>query len=129
MSPWWAGVSTGRLIWVIILPFAIYFGLATAGKALQTYRYQQQEHRLRQEVGEMEARYQALAELKGYLESDAYLERAAREELGLVKPGETEVVIIAPSPASSGERVPTPEGENPRPPWRQWWDFFFSHRR
>ncbi|HLT57785.1 MAG: septum formation initiator family protein [Limnochordales bacterium] len=44
------------------------------------------------------ARYEALnAQLRAELEhynSDAYIERVAREELGLVKPGETPVMLI-----------------------------------
>jgi len=50
--------------------------------------------RVREEI----ARYEVLndqlrAELEHY-NSDAYIERVAREELGLVKPGETRVIVV-----------------------------------
>jgi len=53
------------------------------------------------------------------LESDAEVERLAREQFGLVLPGETAYVVVAPH----GEEAPAPELEPTldRPGEKPWW--------
>lgn len=47
----------------------------------------------RQVLAEAEARQAKLEAERAYLQTDAALERLAREELGLVKPGEVRIVV------------------------------------
>ncbi|OGC92475.1 hypothetical protein A2899_02520 [Candidatus Amesbacteria bacterium RIFCSPLOWO2_01_FULL_49_25] len=77
-------------------------------------------------VGETEAELaQALveqAELKKqleYVQTDEFVEREAREKLGLGKPGE--VVVILPTPAELPS-AKTSEGRQAN--WRKWWELY-----
>lgn len=58
-------------------------------------------------------------------QTDEFVEKVARDELGLSKPGET--VVIIGSPAAN--RASSPSGElvnSDSPNWRQWWGLFFK---
>ena len=76
-----------------------------------------------------------------------YVERVAREALGMVKPGETQILLAdptlpstvnAPAPTPSAAQIignlpdttapPMPQASPPqiRPAWQQWLDLFFS---
>lgn len=50
---------------------------------------------------------------------DAYVERIARDKLGLVKEGET-IVIVSQQDAGGGEQDVASDLAN----WRQWWEVF-----
>lgn len=52
--------------------------------------------------------------------TDVYVERIARDKLGLVKPGET--VVIVPDVLSADSTGVTPEDS--RANWRKWWETF-----
>ena len=66
----------------------------------------QQESALRQEVARTEQRIDALRHRVERLRSDpATLERLAREELGMVHPGD--VVIVLPPEEEAGAAIPT----------------------
>ncbi|NPV74481.1 MAG: septum formation initiator family protein [Pelotomaculum sp.] len=51
---------------------------------------------IQQEVQELKQKNAALREELQMVQSDAYIEKTAREKLGLVKPGETRVVPVPP---------------------------------
>ena len=61
------------------------------------------------------------------LESDAEVERLAREQFGLVLPGETAYVVVAPegeeAPATEEEPEPTLDRPGEKPWWRDVWNF------
>jgi len=56
-----------------------------------------------------------------YIESDFFLEKEARESLGLSKEGEMVVVL----PQKSGEETKIISRPS-FPVWRQWWELFFG---
>jgi cell division protein FtsL len=56
------------------------------------------------------------------LSSDAEVERLAREQFGLVRPGETAYVVIAPEEPEP-EPEPTLQRSGEQPWWRDLWDF------
>lgn len=95
-----------RVAWVLALVAGGLFVLSSAQAALRLY------HLVRQ-VGELEHQRRALLEENRRLREEirrlydpAYVERLAREQLGLVRPGEIAVVLV---------REPTP---SPRPKGR-----------
>jgi cell division protein DivIC len=53
--------------------------------------------------------------------SPAFIEQAARDKLGLVRPGET-VVIMDKSKILNPNN---PNNPQELPPWKQWWSLFF----
>jgi len=108
------GLSAGKLV-VIVTVLAITYFLVTAGLgAVRSYQLHQREDRLRTEIQELQLRYQRLDALKDYLNSDEFIEAAAREQLGLVREGEIGFVAISTQPS------PTPAPGEPYP--ELWWD-------
>lgn len=70
----------------------------------------------------LEAEQKKHAELENKLKeatSAAFIEKTARNKLGLVKPGENVVIMNKATP----EAKLLPQFEKPR--WRQWWELFF----
>ena len=71
-----------------------YFLVTGATTALQSRQLSEREDRLRAEISDVQQRYQRLEALREYLDSNEYTEAVAREELGLVRPGEMSIVVI-----------------------------------
>jgi cell division protein FtsL len=91
----------------------VYFLATFAMNVIQSRQLDAEEARLMAEIDELSARYERLQKLEEYLNSDAYIESVAREQLGLVKEGEVSFVAISTVP------TPTPApGEEP-PVWWQ----------
>ena len=90
----------------------------TGQNMLRNYHLRQEEQQLRTELLELDRDHQQLEGIRSYLESDEYVEDVARRTLGLVKPGETLVVVSgdAPGPVAA----PTPQPDAP------WWKSLFG---
>jgi cell division protein FtsB len=79
---------------------------------VRSHQLSGEEDRLQSEIDDLETRYERLRALDDYLNSDEYIEAVAREQLGLVKPGETAFIAIPTQPS------PTPAvGESDL-----WWE-------
>jgi len=120
-SPHWPA----RLVALLALPFAAVLLFATAEKAAHSYRMAQQAEQVRLEVETLKQRNLELQREIVASRSDAAIEAVARQELGLVRPGDKAVVIVAPSPAPAPSPTPLPP-PTPRPAWEQWGAYFFE---
>jgi cell division protein FtsB len=112
------------LILAILVPACVFILLQTAQRALEGYQMTRQVEVVRREVAEL--RQQNL-ELQGRIarqRSDAAVERVAREELNLVKPGDVPVIIVAPTPAPTPPRAVRPTPTPDVPIARQWLRLF-----
>lgn len=97
----------------------IYFLFSGALQAVRSHQLGQEGGRLETELHRLQERYRRLEALRDYLNSDEYIERVAREQLGLVRPGEAAIVVIAPAP------TPTPQpgsSETKSPTQELWWE-------
>ena len=117
-----------RLGAVLVVPLLVYAAYATANKALDNHRLNEQAEALRLEIRALRQENLQLQEELELARTDAAVEAIARRELGLVKPGDQAVALIAPPGRSPGAPAP---GVPPAPPpttpiWRQWWDVFFG---
>jgi cell division protein FtsB len=104
-----SGFTAKRVMIVAAIFIVAYFGLSIASNAITAVRLEKREAALRQEIATLERREARLRALQRYMESDAFVEAAARES-GLVKPGEYQVVVLGPG-ADQGA------GLNPGDPW------------
>ncbi len=96
-------------------------------RALDTHRIQQQVDALIAEVETMEEENQALLERLEYVQSEAYVEEAARDVLGWTRPGDTAVVpLTVPSASESEATASAAERGEGAPIWRLWWELFFG---
>jgi cell division protein FtsL len=114
MSKQLPGSPATRVVLIIAALAITYFLVTAVLGTVRSYQLQRREARLRTEIAELQSRYERLDALKAYLNSDEFIESAAREQLGLVRPGEAGFITISSQPA------PTPAPSDPRP--ELWWD-------
>lgn len=79
-----------RIRWfrVLVLLTAVYFVYLAVGQQFELYTIQRETASLQERIAELEQANKALLDEKSRLSSPAYVEKIAREQLGLVKPGE-----------------------------------------
>jgi cell division protein DivIC len=107
-------VSATRVIVLVAGLIAVYFMVGAALNAVRSEQLQQEEAGLQADIDDLQARYERLLALKDYLNSDEYIESVAREQLGLVRKGETGFVAISTLPTPTA----APDEEEPA----LWWD-------
>jgi len=79
-----------RVRWfrVLVLLTAAYFLYLAVGQQFELYTIQRETASLQERIAELEHSNKTLTDEKSRLSSPAYVEKIAREQLGLVKPGE-----------------------------------------
>jgi len=75
----------------------------------------------RKELAEVQAEQEKLKAQLEYVQSDEFVEREAREKLGLGKPGEE--VVIVPSPPNPKSQAPNSKTEAN---WHKWWKLYMG---
>jgi cell division protein FtsB len=117
-------LSTPKFVAIVTFTLVAVLCVDFGRKALDNYNNQRQVEWLRQQVKAEQDTNQELQATLEYVESDAYVEEAARESLGLVKPGEVPVVVVhqAESPVSTTSEGGTAVdgGDELMPYWQQW---------
>ena len=108
-------LSSARIVLALTAVIVGYFLVTGTTTALQSRQLSEREDRLQAEISDAQQRYQRLDALRQYLDSNEYIEAVAREELGLVRRGETSIVVI-PTVAS-----PTP-GPGEADGGDLWWE-------
>jgi cell division protein FtsB len=99
---------------LVAVLIATYLVVGAALNGVRSHQLRQEESRLAADISDLNARYERLTALKEYLSTDEYIESVAREQLGLVRPGETGFVAISTQPTPT----PAPGAEEPT----LWWD-------
>lgn len=110
-------ISAARIILAVTALVVVYFLVSGAFNAIRSHQLREQQSRLEAEIQQIQQRFQRLEALRDYLNSDEYIEAVARQQLGLVREGETGFVVIStvPSPTPAPEDGSTAEPE-------LWWD-------
>jgi cell division protein FtsB len=99
-----------------------YLVFSAVGDTLLSLRLSDDQERLEQQITELQTQRDRLQDIKEYLQTDAYIEGVARRVLGLVRPGETLVVV-------SSNVTPTPGATPAAPPEQQsesWWERLYG---
>jgi cell division protein FtsB len=113
---WLAAGLHPRRVLIIAVGFVVaYFGVAIVGNAINRYELERHAAALRAEIAALEAQQQRLEALRAYMQTDEFIERVARDE-GLVMPGDTVVLVTAPTPSPTS----TPSSTEP------WWERYFG---
>lgn len=123
---WRLWLSGPQLIIIVVLLVGLFLTADFNRRLALNQSIVADEEALRQKVATAQA-YQAelLAQIEA-VQSDAYVERWARYEAKMVKPGEVLVVPLALPPTP--EAVPTPLPTPTPAPWEAWWVLFFGSR-
>lgn len=112
-------LSPGRILLVFTVVVAGYLLVSAGGGVVHSYRLASDEAALRGEVQELESQKDQLLQIRDYLRTDEYIEFMARRVFGLVKPGETLVIVNAPKAAADAH----PSDE---PAELTWWQRLFG---
>ncbi|HEY8476693.1 MAG TPA: septum formation initiator family protein [Chloroflexota bacterium] len=102
-----------RLLVALAIPVLLYLAAATVERGIEQRRTAHQVELLRQEVQRLRERNVELQRELEYRRSDAYIEKVAREELHLAKPGEHTVILVFPTPTITP--APSPDERPPEP--------------
>jgi cell division protein FtsB len=123
-------LSTPKIVAIVTFTLVAVLSVDFGRKALENYQIRRQVEWLQQQVKAEQDTNQALQDRLEYAQSDAYVEEAARESLGLVKVGEVPVVVVqgaqSPSSTSTQEGTTAAPGGEPTPYWQQWRDLFLG---
>lgn len=114
-----------RVIVALAVPLLLYGLVATGQKALDNYRLNQEAEGLRAEIASLKSQNVQLQQDIEQARTDPAIETIAREQLGLIKPGDHPVVLVGSGKATAPAPTPAPSPP-PRPVWRQWYDYFFG---
>lgn len=129
--PTWIGPG---LLALFILPALAYASYSVGDRWYQNYLLNQEEAALRADVARLRDENIRLQKELSAARSDAGVEQVAREQLGLVKPGDQAIQIVGPPTPASREpivrRDPAPV-ERPisteKPIWLRLLDAIFGH--
>jgi cell division protein FtsL len=117
-----------RLAAVLAVPLLLYALAMTGQKAVENYQLNQQAAALRAQIGDLRTQNVQLQQQIEQARTDTAIETIAREQLGLIKPGDHPLVLIADgsTPRSSSSAATPQSAPVPEPTWRQWWNYFFG---
>lgn len=113
-----------RLIALFLLPLVVYGAYSIGDRWYQNYVLTHQEELIRADVLRLRQENVRLQRELNEARSDAGIEKIAREQLGLIRPGDTAIQIVLPQGAAPSQvrpagreatssRVPNPE----KPAW------------
>lgn len=107
------------VVLIVAALIAGYLAFSTGRYLIQNYQLRGEERALRNEIADLDRQRVQLEAVRLYLDSDEYVEQIARRVLGLVRPGETLVIVnsTVPSPEPSPEPLGTPGA--------RWWEALF----
>jgi cell division protein FtsL len=123
-----------RLAAVLAVPLLLYALVMTSQKAVENYQLNQQADGLRAQIVALRAQNVQLQQQLEAARTDAAIETIAREQLGLIKPGDHPLVLISDGStpatpatlAAAQSATPAAAAPAPEPTWRQWWEYFFG---
>ncbi len=81
-------IFRSKIVWVIILILALYIIFLFSDKYARILQLKEDIKELESEIQNLKAKNESLAEEIELLKSDKYIEKIAREELGLAKPND-----------------------------------------
>jgi len=87
-------LSKSKLPTLIIVLLLCYLAISFSSQFSRLSNMQRDVVNIQQQVQEMRDKNAALREELRLVQSDAYIEKVAREKMGLVKPGETRVIAV-----------------------------------
>lgn len=108
-----------KLINLIILVLGLFLIVNITRSIWEFLRAGDKIKETEEQVAQLRFKNDELKKKLSEVQSPVYLEKIAREKLGLAKEGEI-VVILPPNPSAS----PSADGEN-LPNWQKWWNLFF----
>lgn len=98
-------LSLTRVVLLLAVGVVGYLLFSAVGDTLLSIRLSDDQERLERQINDLEQQHERLQQIREYLQTDGYIEGVARRVLGLVRPGETLVVVSSSATPTPG---PTP---------------------
>ncbi|MFQ5856817.1 MAG: septum formation initiator family protein [Anaerolineae bacterium] len=125
-----SSISLAQVMAFIGLILAGYFIVGFGKVALVGHQLRNTKAALQAEVAGLEEEVADLEVQKAFVQTDAYVEQAAREEYKMSRPGDKVIVpMFHEEDETRAQEAPQPrEPTSPTPsePWRAWWELFFG---
>lgn len=125
-------IATGAVILIVGL-VVVAVGWAFVEQLTLAQELQEEARKLEGLVATREAERDQLVATLAYVQTDEYVEKWAREELKMARPGEVVVLPLVIAGEDQPEPGSTPEAHQPqldlpdsRPFWVVWWDAIFG---
>ena len=112
-------LSPTRIAMLLAAIVVGYLLFAAVGDTLLSQRLGHDEARLERQIAELQHQRERLETIRDYLKTDEYIEGVARRVLGLVRPGETLVVVSSSATATPASQADAEEQSDQRPWWEQ----------
>lgn len=125
----------GGLIFLFVVPLLVYGAYSIGNRWYQNFILTQQEEAIRADVNRLREENVRLQRELVIARSDAGIEKVAREQLGLVKPGDTALQIVGPggaqansvqAPVAPDSAAAAPQPAHQRPGWLTFLDGLFG---
>jgi len=115
---WFRQVSPLQVLLLLVLTVALYFVAGFSGQIYQTRQIAQQTRDLRAQIKHLQSEHATLTQAVSQAGTPAFVEQQARDQLGMIRPGDVPVVIVnAPKPTPPA----SPTAPAPAPThWQQW---------
>jgi len=97
-----------------------YLGFSATHYVVHNYQLRRDEAHVRSDIDQLDQDHEQLVAVRDYLKSDEYVEDVARRVLGLVRPGDTLVIVSSSGPPAT----PTPAA-GAATPESEWWKNLF----
>lgn len=115
-----------KIIYILTVFLGIYLIINLGGNISNLWQRQEEVIRAQQELEVLKKENKDLKAQFEYTQSREFLERQAREKLGLVLPGEKQV-IIEESLLKATEGAASQKPQSWLGNWEKWWKLFFSN--
>jgi len=129
-APSWIGPG---LLFLFVVPLFAYGAYSIGDRWYQNYILTRQEESIRTEVMQLREENLRLQHELNFARSDTGIETVAREQLGLIKPGDTAIQLVgpqgaqvAPAPAKPAPAAPVQGPPAERPGWLRFLDGLFG---
>lgn len=111
-----------RILWTIAIALFLVFFLSYAGRLAARAALEAKIEQQMASLAAAKAHQQELQQELTYVRSDAYVEEVARNELGMVQPGDQLLIVVdAPSTLAEEQALNAQAAQEP-PFWQQWLD-------
>jgi cell division protein FtsB len=117
---------TSHLALIVMIGLCLFFIVSYAGRVMQRTYLEAEAVRWEAKIEQAEANTLILAAERSYVESDAYIQEKARNELGLVQPGDALVIVVpsTPTPVIAPMTVEESVQNRAKANWQQWLELF-----
>ena len=97
-----------QIVFAIAAVAVVYFVVTGTMQFVNSHRLAQEESRLEATIDDLQGQYHRLSQLREYLDSDEFVEAAARQQLGMRRVGEANIVAVF-NPPTEEASEPTSE--------------------